>query len=72
MKRWLTCLIGLVVVAAGSAAASAVSAAPAATGPQWVIQSTPNRAVPENQLQSVSCTSGTACMAVGSAGPLSV
>lgn len=69
MKRRLTCLAAVAVVAAGSAAASA---APAATGPQWVIQSTPNRAVPDNQFQSVSCTSGTACTAVGSSGPLLV
>lgn len=69
MKRRLTCLAAVAVVAAGSAAASA---APAATGPQWVIQSTPNRAVPDNQLQGVSCTSGTACTAVGSSGPLLV
>lgn len=69
MKRRLTYLLAVAVVAAGPAAASA---APAATGPQWIVQSTPNRAVPENQLQSVSCTSGTACTAVGGSGPLVV
>ena len=72
MKRMLTCLAAVAVVAAGSAAASAASAAPVAAGPHWVIQSTPNVAVPDNQLQGVSCTSGTACTAVGSSGPLEV
>jgi hypothetical protein len=75
MKRRLTCLAAVAVVASVSAAASAASAAsaaPVATGPHWVIQSTPNRAAPESQLQSVSCTSGMACTAVGSSGPLEV
>jgi hypothetical protein len=69
MKRMLTCLAAVAVAAAGSTAASAD---PVATGPRWVIQSTPDRAVPDNQLEGVSCTSGRACTAVGSSGPLVV
>jgi len=64
MKRTLTCLAAVAVLAAGTAAV----AAPVAPGGQWVIQSTPNRAVPSNQLLGISCTSGTACTAVGSSG----
>lgn len=67
MKRRLTGLAAvLAVVAAGSAAASA---APIATGPHWIVQSTPNRPVPNNMFAGVSCTSGTFCMAVGISGP---
>ncbi len=69
MKRTLTYLAAVAVVASGSAVASA---APVVTVPQWVIQSTPNRAVPGNQLLGVSCTSGTNCTAVGSSGPVVV
>jgi hypothetical protein len=69
MKRTFTALAAVAVVAAGSAAASA---APVAPGLQWVIQSTPNRAVPSNSFQGVSCTSGKACTAVGSSGALLV
>jgi hypothetical protein len=65
----LTCLAAVAVAAAGSAAASAATVA---TGSHWVIQSTPNRAVPDNQFQGISCTSGRACTAVGSSGPLAV
>jgi len=69
MKRMLTCLAAVAVAVAGSAAALA---APVATGPHWVIQSSPNRAVPDNQFLGMSCTSSTACTAVGSSGPLEV
>lgn len=69
MKRRLTYLAAVAVVAAGSAAASAASAS-VATGPHWLVQPTPNRAVPNNTLDGVSCTSGTFCMAVGFSGPL--
>jgi hypothetical protein len=69
MKRMLTCLAAIAVAAAGSAAASAATVA---TRPHWVIESTPNRAVPDSQLQGVSCSSGNACTAVGSSGPLEV
>ena len=69
MKRRLVCLAAVAVVAAGSAAASA---APITTGPHWVVQPTPNRAVPSNMLAGVSCTSGTFCMTVGTSGPMEV
>jgi hypothetical protein len=72
MKRMLTCVAAVTIAAGGSAAASAASTVPVATRPHWVIQSTPNRAVPDNQLQGMSCTSGNACTAVGSSGPLEV
>jgi hypothetical protein len=72
MKRGLTCLAAVALVAAGPAAASAASPASVATAPQWTIQLPPNRAVPNNSLQGVSCTSGSACTAVGSSGPLLV
>jgi hypothetical protein len=70
VKQRLTCLAAVALVGAGSAAASTASLASAVTGPQWVIQLPPNRAVPDNNFQGVSCTSGTACTAVGSSGPL--
>lgn len=70
MKRRLTCLAAVAVVAAGSAAASAALAAPVAAGPHWIVQPTPNRAVPSNMLEGISCTSGTFCMAVGVSGPI--
>jgi hypothetical protein len=70
MKRRLTCLAAVALVGAGSAAAPTASLASVAMGPQWVIQLPPNPAVPDNNFQGVSCTSGTACTAVGSSGPL--
>lgn len=69
MKRRLTFLAAVAVVAAGSAAASAASVA---AGSHWIVQSTPNRAVPNNMLDGVSCTSGAFCMAVGLSGQLIV
>jgi hypothetical protein len=70
MKLRLTCLAAAALVGAGSAVASTGSLASVAKGPQWVIQLPPNPAVPDNNFQGVSCTSGTACTAVGSSGPL--
>lgn len=67
MKRRLTCLAVVAVVAAGSTAAWA---AQIATGPHWIVQPTPNRAVPNNTLEGISCSSGSACIAVGVSGPL--
>lgn len=67
MKRKLISLAAIAVVAAGSAVASA---APVATGSHWIVQPTPNRAVPSNTLAGISCTSGTFCMAVGISGVL--
>ena len=65
MRRTFTCLAAVAMVAAGSAAAFAT---PLTAGPQWVIQPTPNRAVQNNDLEGVSCTSGAACTAVGLSG----
>lgn len=67
MNRTLTFLAAVAVVAAGSAAASAD---PLASGPHWIVQPTPNPSTPHDVLGSVSCTSGTFCMAVGTSGPM--
>jgi len=72
MKRRLTYLAAVAVVAAGSATAPGAFAAQVAAGPHWIVQPTPNRAVPSNMLDGVSCTSGAFCMAVGLSGPLIV
>jgi hypothetical protein len=60
-------LAALSLLAAGTAASAA--AGTAAAPARWVIQRTPDRADPGNQLNGVSCTSAAACTAVGSSGP---
>jgi hypothetical protein len=54
----------MVVAAAGTALAAPASAALAAD-PAWTIQTSPNATVPGGQLESVSCSSASACTAVG-------
>jgi hypothetical protein len=66
VRRTLAWLAALSLLAAGAAApAFATSSA----GTRWVIQRTPNRANPGNQLNGMSCTSAEACTAVGDSGP---
>lgn len=69
MKRTAAWLAALGLLAAGSAGATAAAAAPARAAARWVIQRTPDRPAPGNQLNGVSCTSAAACTAVGSSGP---
>jgi hypothetical protein len=60
-------VVAVSLLAAGAAAPGA--AATSAARAHWVIQRTPNRAAPGNQLNGVSCASAAACTAVGSWGP---
>ena len=68
MKRLLTWLGAIAVIAGGSAAASAAPV----TGPHWIVQTSANRTAPESFLENVSCTTNKACMAVGFSGPFLV
>jgi hypothetical protein len=67
--RALGRLAALSLLAAGTAAPAAAATATASAPARWVIQRTPNRADPGNQLNGVSCTSARACTAVGNSGP---
>jgi hypothetical protein len=55
-------LVGRVIV---GLALAALAPPASAFGAAWTIQSTPNSPNPANYLSAVSCTSATACMAVG-------
>lgn len=56
----------LTALAACALASAAVASAGAASAPHWSIQATPNPAGPlDSELFGVSCTSASACMAVG-------
>ena len=65
MKRIAVWLAAIGLVAAGSAGSPAAGAVPAAAGTRWVIEPTASRAHLSNQLNGVSCTSASACTAVG-------
>ena len=54
-------------VATSAGTALAAPAVITATHPRWVIQRSPNATVPGGQIASVSCSSSTACTAVGNA-----
>jgi hypothetical protein len=67
VQRMVVWLAALSLLAAGAAAPAAAATASARS--HWVIQQTPDRADPGNQLNGISCTSSGACTAVGSSGP---
>jgi len=82
MKRTAVLIVVAVLAAAIAAGAApvaatpdvpavfAVPAAPAPAAARWVIQPTPSRHVPGNELFGVSCTSPAACTAVGYSGAI--
>ena len=64
-RRWPAGLLGTLVIAAATVAATGV-AGPAAAATGWVLQSTPNPAGGQlDELVAVSCSSASACTAVG-------
>jgi hypothetical protein len=58
-RAWSTGGFALVLLAALGVANAGAAA------PPWVVQATPNPVIPTGELFGVSCTSGTACTAVG-------